>query len=209
MSQSNRRRPALGHPGGARPLQHPPLGREVFRHQRSGPRRRQAVAGGRRGGGPDGRHRGGQGARTEISGADSLSGHSAAPRRVASTWRFAIPSRNTITRANIAACFRSRSTSFARWWRKSSTRASRYDFGLEVGSKPELFAGLALQNQMGSLIICNGYKDCRFHPDGAARHQARQESHHGRREAGGAPPDHHASPSSSASSRSSASARGC
>src|SRR5690242_3546803 len=26
-----------------------------------------------------------------------------------------------------------------------------YDFGLEVGSKPELFAGLALQNQMGSL----------------------------------------------------------
>jgi arginine decarboxylase len=37
-----------------------------------------------------------------------------------------------------------------------------YDFGLEVGSKPELFAGLALQNQMGSLIICNGYKDTGF-----------------------------------------------
>jgi arginine decarboxylase len=37
-----------------------------------------------------------------------------------------------------------------------------YDFGLEVGSKPELFAGLALQGQMGSLIICNGYKDCSF-----------------------------------------------
>ena len=37
-----------------------------------------------------------------------------------------------------------------------------YDFGLEVGSKPELFAGLALQNQMGSLIICNGYKDSDF-----------------------------------------------
>ncbi len=37
-----------------------------------------------------------------------------------------------------------------------------FDFGLEVGSKPELFAGLALQNQMGSLIICNGYKDCDF-----------------------------------------------
>src|SRR5258706_14873287 len=34
-----------------------------------------------------------------------------------------------------------------------------YNFGLEVGSKPELFAGLALQNQAGSLIICNGYKD--------------------------------------------------
>src|SRR5881394_162025 len=37
-----------------------------------------------------------------------------------------------------------------------------YDFGLEVGSKPELFAGLALQNQIGSLIICNGYKDSNF-----------------------------------------------
>src|ERR1700739_934621 len=37
-----------------------------------------------------------------------------------------------------------------------------YDFGLEVGSKPELFAGLALQSQMGSLIVCNGYKDADF-----------------------------------------------
>ena len=37
-----------------------------------------------------------------------------------------------------------------------------FDFGLEVGSKPELFAGLALQNQIGSLIICNGYKDAEF-----------------------------------------------
>jgi arginine decarboxylase len=37
-----------------------------------------------------------------------------------------------------------------------------YDFGLEVGSKPELFAGLALQNQQGSLIVCNGYKDAAF-----------------------------------------------
>src|SRR5437588_12764657 len=37
-----------------------------------------------------------------------------------------------------------------------------YNFGLEVGSKPELFAGLALQNQAGSLIICNGYKDAEF-----------------------------------------------
>jgi arginine decarboxylase len=37
-----------------------------------------------------------------------------------------------------------------------------FDFGLEVGSKPELFAGLALQNQLGSLIICNGYKDGNF-----------------------------------------------
>jgi arginine decarboxylase len=37
-----------------------------------------------------------------------------------------------------------------------------YDFGLEVGSKPELFAGLALQSQPGSLVICNGYKDAEF-----------------------------------------------
>src|SRR6266704_2319383 len=37
-----------------------------------------------------------------------------------------------------------------------------YSFGLEVGSKPELFAGLALQSQIGSLIICNGYKDVDF-----------------------------------------------
>jgi arginine decarboxylase len=37
-----------------------------------------------------------------------------------------------------------------------------YDFGLEVGSKPELFAGLAMQNQADSLIICNGYKDAEF-----------------------------------------------
>src|SRR5437660_8054801 len=37
-----------------------------------------------------------------------------------------------------------------------------YQFGLEVGSKPELFAGLALQAQLGSLIVCNGYKDANF-----------------------------------------------
>jgi arginine decarboxylase len=34
-----------------------------------------------------------------------------------------------------------------------------HHFGLEVGSKPELFAGLAMQSQLGSLIICNGFKD--------------------------------------------------
>ena len=37
-----------------------------------------------------------------------------------------------------------------------------FDFGLEVGSKPELFAGLALQSHQGCLIICNGYKDAEF-----------------------------------------------
>src|SRR5205085_3889216 len=38
----------------------------------------------------------------------------------------------------------------------------QYNFGLEVGSKPELFAGLALLNQVGGMIICNGYKDAGF-----------------------------------------------
>src|SRR5215471_16653827 len=37
-----------------------------------------------------------------------------------------------------------------------------FEFGLEVGSKPELFAGLALQAAPGTLIICNGYKDGGF-----------------------------------------------
>jgi len=37
-----------------------------------------------------------------------------------------------------------------------------YAFGLEVGSKPEMFASLALLDQIGGLIICNGYKDTSF-----------------------------------------------
>jgi arginine decarboxylase len=37
-----------------------------------------------------------------------------------------------------------------------------FDFGLEVGSKPELFAGLAMQNHQGCFIVCNGYKDAEF-----------------------------------------------
>jgi arginine decarboxylase len=37
-----------------------------------------------------------------------------------------------------------------------------FNFGLEVGSKPELFAGLAQQTQPGGMIICNGYKDADF-----------------------------------------------
>ncbi|HEY5610086.1 MAG TPA: biosynthetic arginine decarboxylase [Thermoanaerobaculia bacterium] len=37
-----------------------------------------------------------------------------------------------------------------------------YNFGLEVGSKPELFAGLAIHSDPDSLIICNGYKDTSF-----------------------------------------------
>jgi arginine decarboxylase len=34
-----------------------------------------------------------------------------------------------------------------------------YNFGLEVGSKPELFAALAIHRDPESLLICNGYKD--------------------------------------------------
>jgi len=34
-----------------------------------------------------------------------------------------------------------------------------HDMGLEVGSKPELLAALAVMPPTGSLIICNGYKD--------------------------------------------------
>ncbi|MDF1838345.1 MAG: biosynthetic arginine decarboxylase, partial [Planctomycetota bacterium] len=35
----------------------------------------------------------------------------------------------------------------------------KHGMGLEVGSKPELIAGIALQAGEGSLLICNGYKD--------------------------------------------------
>jgi len=37
-----------------------------------------------------------------------------------------------------------------------------HDFGLEVGSKAELFAALALQDMPNALLICNGYKDADF-----------------------------------------------
>ncbi|MFZ5807343.1 MAG: biosynthetic arginine decarboxylase [Verrucomicrobiota bacterium] len=37
-----------------------------------------------------------------------------------------------------------------------------YHFGLEVGSKPELFAALAIHENPESLLICNGYKDEEF-----------------------------------------------
>jgi arginine decarboxylase len=37
-----------------------------------------------------------------------------------------------------------------------------YHFGLEVGSKPELFAAMAVYQDPEGLIICNGYKDAQF-----------------------------------------------
>jgi arginine decarboxylase len=37
-----------------------------------------------------------------------------------------------------------------------------FNYGLEVGSKPEMFAGLAMHSDPESLIVCNGYKDTTF-----------------------------------------------
>jgi arginine decarboxylase len=37
-----------------------------------------------------------------------------------------------------------------------------YKFGLEVGSKPELFAALALHRDPECLLVCNGYKDATY-----------------------------------------------
>jgi len=37
-----------------------------------------------------------------------------------------------------------------------------YKYGLEVGSKPEMFAGLAIHTDPETLIVCNGYKDTTF-----------------------------------------------
>lgn len=39
---------------------------------------------------------------------------------------------------------------------------SKYNFGLEAGSKPELMVALALHKNPESLVICNGYKDPEF-----------------------------------------------
>jgi len=37
-----------------------------------------------------------------------------------------------------------------------------FNYGVEVGSKPEMFAGLAVHSDPESLIVCNGYKDATF-----------------------------------------------
>src|SRR5437660_1056070 len=37
-----------------------------------------------------------------------------------------------------------------------------YNYGVEVGSKPEMFAGLAIHSDPQSLIVCNGYKDTTY-----------------------------------------------
>ena len=37
-----------------------------------------------------------------------------------------------------------------------------FNYGVEVGSKPEMFAGLAIHSDPESLIVCNGYKDVTY-----------------------------------------------
>jgi arginine decarboxylase len=37
-----------------------------------------------------------------------------------------------------------------------------FNYGIEVGSKPEIFAGLPLHQDPESLIVCNGYKDATY-----------------------------------------------
>jgi arginine decarboxylase len=39
---------------------------------------------------------------------------------------------------------------------------SRYDFGLEAGSKPELYVAMALEQSSDSLLVLNGFKDQEF-----------------------------------------------
>ena len=39
---------------------------------------------------------------------------------------------------------------------------SKWNFGLEVGSKSELLIGLSLLENQNSLLICNGYKDKKY-----------------------------------------------
>jgi arginine decarboxylase len=39
---------------------------------------------------------------------------------------------------------------------------SRYDFGLEAGSKPELYVAMALEQSPDSLLVLNGFKDKEF-----------------------------------------------
>src|SRR6185295_9034861 len=39
---------------------------------------------------------------------------------------------------------------------------SRYDFGLEAGSKAELYAAMALEQTPDSLLVLNGFKDEEF-----------------------------------------------
>jgi hypothetical protein len=174
----------------SQPLQHSPLGSGYFDINDAGtwwP----AVAGGGRGGGHHRRDRGGQGARVEVPPADPLPGHPAAPRGIHQPGLPQSHHPNSTTRESTAASFPIKVNQLREVVEEILDAGKPYDFGLEVGSKPELFAGLALQSQMGSLIICNGYKDPAFIRMALHGHQAGQEGDHGGREARGTPADHH------------------
>ncbi len=79
-----------------------------------------------------------------------------------------------------------------------------YHYGIEVGSKPEIFAGPRdpLRSRVADHL--QRLQGRRVHPHGADRTQARQEGHPRRREALGGPRDHLASRRRWASSRGSA-----
>jgi arginine decarboxylase len=97
-----------------------------------------------------------------IPGVDTISGHTAAPGGGASTR----PSRPPLQEFNYQNVYRGvfpiKVNQLREVVEEILDAGRPFRFGLEVGSKPELFAGLALQNQEGSLIICNGYKDTQF-----------------------------------------------
>jgi arginine decarboxylase len=40
--------------------------------------------------------------------------------------------------------------------------ATKYNYGLEAGSKPELYAAIAMEQSPNSLLVCNGFKDDDF-----------------------------------------------
>jgi hypothetical protein len=120
-----------------------------------------AVAGRRRDGGHHGRDRGGERARAEISAADPVSGYFAPPRR---GHQQGVPQfhRGIQLSGKISRRVSDQGEPVREVVEEILDAGKPFDFGLEVGSKPELFAGLALQNHQGCLIICNGYKDAEF-----------------------------------------------
>ncbi len=91
--------------------------------------------------------------------------------------------REQATAAPTAASSPSRSTSSARSSRRSSTPARPFNYGLEVGSKPEMFAGLGRAQRQRVAHRLQRLQGRRLHPHRPARPQAGQEGHHRRREA--------------------------
>ena len=190
MSNLDRRQRRLGHPGGAQPVQHPSLGREVLRHQRRRARRRQAAAGRRRVGGPDRRDRGGQGARAEVSAADPVPGHPAPPRRVDQP---GLPQfhRRVQLPGQVPRRVPDQGEPAARGGGGNSRcgQAVRFRPGSRQQAGVVRRAGAAKPDRQPDHL--QRLQGRQLHPHGAARHQAGQEGHHGRREARGTAPDHH------------------